>query len=116
VEVEVATDVQDVILNRISQIFAETQQLATIERLTLAKLLLESVLADEADADADWSAMGLAAFQRDWDNREDAVYDEWKQSEWLQAAASNPAFRSPGDPKEDIYSPTDGKPTEEPRG
>ena len=32
------------------------------------------------------------------------------ESEWLRAAASNPAFDSLWDPREDIYSPTDGRP------
>lgn len=26
----------------------------------------------------DWLTLGLTAFQRDWDNPEDAVYDEWR--------------------------------------
>jgi len=36
--------------------------------------------------------------------------DEWTETEWLQAAARNPAFDSLNDPQEDIYSLTDGKP------
>ncbi len=32
------------------------------------------------------------------------------ESEWLQAAAKNPAFDFLEDPAEDIYSITDGKP------
>jgi hypothetical protein len=63
----------------VGKLFLETQRLAVTERLTLAKLLLESVLADQQDADAEWSAMGLTAFQRDWDNEEDAVYDNWRE-------------------------------------
>lgn len=27
---------------------------------------------------ADWQALGLAAFEKDWDNPEDAIYDEWR--------------------------------------
>jgi hypothetical protein len=30
-------------------------------------------------------------------------------TEWLQAAAANPAFASLGDPAEDLYTPTDGR-------
>ncbi len=70
-------DVQEAISSRTREIFAETQRWATIERLTLARLLLESVLTDELDAD--WSALGLEAFQRDWDNDEDAIYDNWRE-------------------------------------
>ena len=36
--------------------------------------------------------------------------EEWDESEWLQAAASNPAFDFLKDPEEDIYSLSDGEP------
>lgn len=36
--------------------------------------------------------------------------DEWDETEWLQAAARNPAFAFLSDPEEDIYSLVDGKP------
>jgi hypothetical protein len=36
--------------------------------------------------------------------------DEWDETEWLQAAARNPAFAFLNDPEEDIYSLADGKP------
>jgi hypothetical protein len=36
--------------------------------------------------------------------------DEWDETEWLQAAARNPAFAFLSDPEEDIYSLADGKP------
>jgi len=52
--------------------------LTAMERLALARLLLESVLAGEPGEETDWSAMGLEAFQKDWDNAEDAIYDDWK--------------------------------------
>ena len=32
------------------------------------------------------------------------------ETEWLRAAAANPAFDFLKDPAEDVYSPTDGKP------
>ncbi len=32
------------------------------------------------------------------------------ETEWLHAAARNPAFESLADPEEDIYSPDDGEP------
>jgi hypothetical protein len=32
------------------------------------------------------------------------------ESEWLRSAAANPAFAFLHDPREDIYSPTDGRP------
>ena len=36
--------------------------------------------------------------------------DVWNESEWLRAAAANPAFAELADPDEDIYSLTDGTP------
>ena len=36
--------------------------------------------------------------------------DEWDETEWLQAAARNPAFDFLKDPEEDIYSLAGGKP------
>jgi hypothetical protein len=38
------------------------------------------------------------------------TYDEWDETEWLQAAASNPAFDFLKDPEEDIYTLADGEP------
>ncbi len=35
---------------------------------------------------------------------------DWDEAEWLRAAVSNPAFSELGDPAEDVYSLTDGKP------
>lgn len=36
--------------------------------------------------------------------------EDWNETEWLQAAARNPAFEFLNDPREDIYSLTDGQP------
>ena len=36
--------------------------------------------------------------------------DEWEETEWLAAAARNPAFAFLKDAEEDIYSLSDGKP------
>ena len=36
--------------------------------------------------------------------------DEWNETEWLRAAARNPAFAYLKDAAEDIYSVSDGKP------
>ena len=36
--------------------------------------------------------------------------DEWDETEWLQAAARNPAFAFLSDVEEDIYSSADGVP------
>lgn len=36
--------------------------------------------------------------------------EEWDEGEWLLAAATNPAFESLKDSRQDIYSITDGEP------
>ncbi len=38
------------------------------------------------------------------------IIEKWDESEWLQAAARNPAFDFLNDPEEDIYSLADGDP------
>ena len=55
------------------------------ERLILAKLLLDSVVSDEANDDLDWQDMSLSAFEKDWDNSEDAIYDNWREIYGLPA-------------------------------
>ncbi len=37
------------------------------------------------------------------------LLDNWDETEWLRAAARNPAFNYLKEAKEDIYSVTDGK-------
>lgn len=63
---------------RVQRAFARNVQLPPLERLALAKLLLESVLSETHHEEADWMALGLETFQRDWDNDEDAIYDNWQ--------------------------------------
>lgn len=64
---------------QVAEAFDEVRRLTAMERLALAKLPLESVLVGEPGEEADWSAMGLEAFQKDWDNAEDAIYDNWRE-------------------------------------
>ena len=64
---------------RVAEIFNKVERLTSMERLTLANLLLESVLTGEPGEEADWAAMSLSTFQRDWDNAEDAIYDNWRE-------------------------------------
>jgi len=63
---------------KVSDIFRQIEHLSVVERLTLAKLLLDSVLSSDW-TEADWMALGLDAFQKDWDNPEDAIYDNWRE-------------------------------------
>jgi hypothetical protein len=65
--------------SRVNQILVEIRRLTRMERLVLVRLVLDSVLIDEVGDEANWSAMSLEAFQRDWDNPEDAIYDNWRE-------------------------------------
>ena len=63
---------------QVSRLFEAARQLQAKERLVLARLLLDSILDTDLETEADWSAIGLAAFEKDWDNPEDAIYDNWR--------------------------------------
>jgi len=65
---------------QVAEVFDGARRLTTVERLALAKLLLESILASEPDDETNWSAMSLDTFQKDWDNAEDAIYDNWEDA------------------------------------
>jgi hypothetical protein len=67
------------ISSRVSRVLNITQQFSPTERLLLAKLLLDSIVAHEIEGDADWQRLGLAAFEREWDNPDDAIYDNWSE-------------------------------------
>jgi prevent-host-death family protein len=56
----------------------KTEALAAVERLKLAKLLLDSILTGPSGDETEWSALGLDAFEKEWDNPEDAIYDDWR--------------------------------------
>ena len=60
---------------QISRLLEEAEQLRAKDGLMLARLLLDSVPEAESEEEADWSNMSLAAFEKGWDNAEDAVYD-----------------------------------------
>ena len=71
--------VADLVSPHIAELLNDASQLTPVERVALAKLLLESVLTGEVSDEAHWTAMGLDAFQNEWDNSEDAIYDNWKE-------------------------------------
>jgi hypothetical protein len=52
------------------------------ERLRLVKLVIDG-LSENVDQwtaeENDWRALSLNSFQQDWDNPEDAVYDNWRE-------------------------------------
>lgn len=55
------------------------EEISAIERLRLAKLLLDSVLVAPSSDEREWSALGLSAFEKAWDNPDDAIYDDWRK-------------------------------------
>jgi len=63
---------------KLADVIEESKRLTHTERLLLARVLLDSILSDEVLEDIDWNEMGLASFQKDWDNDEDAIYDNWR--------------------------------------
>ena len=63
---------------RIGEVLSAADRLTLAERLFVARWLLDSVLTGEIDEEKDWQALGLSAFGADWDNDEDAIYDNWR--------------------------------------
>jgi hypothetical protein len=64
---------------QIAEVLEMAIRLTLTERLVVARYLLDSVLTKEIDDEADWQNLGLAAFEKDWDNEEDAIYDNWRE-------------------------------------
>lgn len=65
--------------NRVNQTWEIVRKLNKQERLMLAKALLDSVVAPTLDEESDWQELSLAAFAADWDNPDDAIYDNWRE-------------------------------------
>jgi len=63
---------------RIAEVLTIADRLNSAERLFVARWLLDSVLIKEADDEEDWQLLSLSAFEKDWDNEEDAIYDNWR--------------------------------------
>ncbi len=64
---------------RIAEVLAVAARLNLTERLLVARLLLDSVLTNEIDDESDWQQLSLSAFEKEWDNEEDAIYDNWRE-------------------------------------
>ncbi len=63
---------------RVSEVLNAARHFTVDERIVLAKLLLDTIVTGEAEDSADWQALGLRAFEEDWDNPDDAIYDDWR--------------------------------------
>ena len=74
---------------RTQQIYErQVRPLPIAERLQLIRLVIDglSETVDEWAAEEQaWMALSLRALQKDWDNPEDAVYDEWREAYGLSA-------------------------------
>jgi hypothetical protein len=77
-EVEMTT-LNVAITPRVTEALGAVQRFTALERLALAKLLLDSLLMDEATDETDWQKLSLAAFEQEWDNPDDAIYDNWRE-------------------------------------
>lgn len=62
---------------QVSRVFGEARRFSNSDRFVLAKLLLDSVVVD-IDEEGEWQRSGLAALEKDWDNQDDAIYDDWR--------------------------------------
>ena len=63
---------------RIAEVLMAAERLTLTERLLVARLLLDSVLSKEIDEEADCQNLSLSAFATEWDNEDDAIYDNWR--------------------------------------
>ena len=64
---------------RMAEVLTVAGQLTVTERLLVARVLLDSVLRQEIDEETDWQQVGLSSFETEWDNEEDAIYDNWRE-------------------------------------
>ncbi len=64
---------------QLTKVLKESKQLTENERLLLARSLLDSLLSDNALEEKEWMNFGLRSFQQEWDNEEDAIYDDWRK-------------------------------------
>ena len=64
---------------QVSDVLNIAKRLTAMERLLLAKLLLDGIVSDELEDESDWQALSLSALEKDWDNPEDMIYDNWRE-------------------------------------
>ncbi|MEZ4513133.1 MAG: hypothetical protein R3C62_14790 [Chloroflexota bacterium] len=46
-------------------------------------------LEDEQEVERNWQKMGLTALETEWDNPDDAIYDDWREHYFFPAAESS---------------------------
>ncbi len=43
------------------------------------KLKTKQFIKEEEEKDKEWSGLAITSFAEDWENEEDAIYDNWKE-------------------------------------
>ena len=64
---------------QVAEVLTVAGRLTVNERLLVARVLLDSVLRQTIDDETDWQNLSLASFEAEWDNEEDAIYDNWRE-------------------------------------
>ena len=70
------TDVQAQRLERLAEATGTTEDALISKALSI---LFENGATEEEASRKQWSALSLKAFDRVWNNDEDAIYDNWKE-------------------------------------
>ncbi len=63
---------------QMAEVLTIASRLTSNERLLIARMLLDSVLAKEPNEDTEWQQLSLHSFEEAWNNDEDAIYDDWR--------------------------------------
>ena len=63
----------------VDEVISMADRLSATERLFIARWLLDSILHVDTDDDVAWGQLSLSAFEQDWDNDDDAIYDDWRK-------------------------------------
>jgi phage-related minor tail protein len=72
------TSANFVITPRIAEVLTVANRLTSAERLFVARWLLDSVLTKEVNDEEDRQQLSLSTLEKEWDNEEDAIYDNWR--------------------------------------
>jgi hypothetical protein len=72
------TSANFVITPRIAEVLTVANRLTSAERLFVARWLLDSVLTREVNDEEDRQQLSLSTLEKEWDNEEDVIYDNWR--------------------------------------
>jgi hypothetical protein len=57
----------------------QVEMVAAFVEFLRHKLRTSQVVAEAEGEEQEWSAGAVTSFVKDWDNEQDAVYDDWKE-------------------------------------